>query len=125
MQRFITKRTKRRLVRPFRNSNLINKVQVQQKQTEEEKIVEKVKKNIKNGKKASKKQAKEENNTENDTDMNTEPNNVVDKIKEVVENDPNFPKRNVKIEKREKGLYERTEDSTILITEDNKLMLTD
>ncbi len=122
MQRFITKRTKRRLVRPFRNSNLVNKVKIQQKLTEEEKIAEKVKKNIKSGKKASKK--KQENNTEKETDMNTEVNNV-DKVKEVVENDPNLPKRKVKIEKRDKGLYERTEESTILITEDNKMMLTD
>lgn len=36
-----------------------------------------------------------------------------------------LPKANVKVEKGDKGLYERTENSTILLTEDNKLLLTD
>lgn len=35
------------------------------------------------------------------------------------------PKRKVKVEKKEKGLIERTENSTILITEDNKMLLND
>lgn len=35
------------------------------------------------------------------------------------------PKRPVKVEKKEKGLIERTENSTILLTEDNKMVLTD
>ena len=56
--------------------------------------------------------------------MNTVNDNV-EKIKEIVNNDPKYPKRKVKIEKKDKGLFERTENSTILITEDNKMMLTD
>lgn len=36
-----------------------------------------------------------------------------------------LPKKKVKIEKSEKGLYERTENSTILLTEDNKMVLND
>jgi hypothetical protein len=36
-----------------------------------------------------------------------------------------LPDRKVKIMKKDKGLYERTSNSTILLTEDNKLMLTD
>jgi hypothetical protein len=36
-----------------------------------------------------------------------------------------LPKREIKVEKKDKGLYERTKNSTILLTEDNKLMLTD
>lgn len=36
-----------------------------------------------------------------------------------------YPERVIKVEKREKGLYERTDNSTILITEDNKVMLND
>ena len=36
-----------------------------------------------------------------------------------------LPKANVKVEKGDKGLYERTENSTILFTEDNKMLLTD
>ena len=35
------------------------------------------------------------------------------------------PKRKVKVEKKDKGLIERTEGSTILLTEDNKMLLTD
>ena len=35
------------------------------------------------------------------------------------------PKRKVKIEKKDKGLIERTENSTILLTEDNKMVLND
>lgn len=35
------------------------------------------------------------------------------------------PKRKVKVEKKEKGLIERTDNSTILITEDNKMLLND
>ena len=34
-------------------------------------------------------------------------------------------KRKVKIEKKDKGLIERTEDSTIVLTEDNKRLLND
>ena len=35
------------------------------------------------------------------------------------------PKRTVKREKKEKGLIERTENSTILLTEDDKMLLND
>lgn len=35
------------------------------------------------------------------------------------------PKRKIKVEKKDKGLYERTEESTILLTEDNKMLLND
>ena len=35
------------------------------------------------------------------------------------------PKRKVKVEKKDKGLIERTENSTILLTEDNKMVLND
>ncbi len=35
------------------------------------------------------------------------------------------PKRRVKVEKKDKGLIERTENSTILLTEDNKMVLND
>ena len=35
------------------------------------------------------------------------------------------PKRTVKREKKDKGLIERTENSTILLTEDNKMVLND
>lgn len=35
------------------------------------------------------------------------------------------PKRKVKVEKKDKGLIERTDNSTILLTEDNKMLLND
>ena len=35
------------------------------------------------------------------------------------------PKRKVNVEKKDKGLIERTENSTILLTEDNKMVLND
>ena len=35
------------------------------------------------------------------------------------------PKRKVTVEKKDKGLIERTENSTILLTEDNKMVLND
>lgn len=36
-----------------------------------------------------------------------------------------LPEKKVKVVKTERGLFERTSNSTVLITEDNKLMLTD
>jgi len=35
------------------------------------------------------------------------------------------PKRKVKVEKKDKGLIERTDNSTVLLTEDNKMVLND
>lgn len=49
--------------------------------------------------------------------------NTVDKVKQILNKD--IPEIRVKIEKKDKGLFERTENSTVLLTEDNKLMLTD
>ena len=49
------------------------------------------------------------------------------KLKEVEEllDKAGVPERKVKIEKKDKGLFERTENSTILLTEDNKMVLND
>ena len=35
------------------------------------------------------------------------------------------PKRKVKVEKKDKGLFERTENSVTVLTEDNKMLLND
>jgi len=52
--------------------------------------------------------------------------NVIDKLNGMLGiKDEELPARKVKVEKKDKGLYERTENSTILITEDNKIMLND
>lgn len=127
MQRFINKRPTRKFVRPLRRNTIIHKVDINEVKVEDP-VVEKVKKNVKNGKKAATTKKKTENTEINESktedDMNTVNDNV-EKIKEIVNNDPKYPKRKVKIEKKDKGLFERTENSTILITEDNKMMLTD
>lgn len=51
-------------------------------------------------------------------------NEKIEKIEEILTVDK-LPKRKVKVEKKDKGLIERTENSTILITEDNKMLLND
>lgn len=50
--------------------------------------------------------------------------NKVTRINNIL-NGKELPERKVKVEKKDKGLYERTQNSTILLTEDNKVMLTD
>ena len=52
--------------------------------------------------------------------MNNEDFNKVDSI---LNKDLSQVPQNIKVEKKERGLYERT--NTILITEDNKMMLND
>ncbi len=49
---------------------------------------------------------------------------VLTNVKNILD-DSQIPERKVKVMKKDKGLYERTSNSTILLTEDNKLMLTD
>jgi len=51
--------------------------------------------------------------------------NNIEQLKAIVGEETKIPKRRVKAEKKDKGLIERTENSTILITEDNKMMLND
>lgn len=62
----------------------------------------------------------EENNTPKQTKMEN-----LEKVKELVGKNTKVPKRKVKVEKKDKGLIERTDESTIILTEDNKMMLTD
>ena len=49
---------------------------------------------------------------------------ILTNVKNILDGN-SVPERNVKVIKKDKGLYERTKESTILLTEDNKLMLTD
>lgn len=137
-QRFISKSTRRKYIRPIKNSAVLNKVEYVEKvvPTETPKKVEvaenpveetvKVEKETKpKAKRTRKKPAviTEENNKEEKTDSDMDEN--IEKIKQVMGNDVEIPERKVKIEKRDKGLLERTENSTTLITEDNKLVLND
>ena len=55
-----------------------------------------------------------------ETDMNDK----IEQVKTALDMEKT-PKRKVKVEKKDKGLYERTEESTILLTEDNKILLND
>lgn len=57
----------------------------------------------------------------NDKDMNEK----IEKIDDILSGQKTAPKRKVKVEKKDKGLFERTENSTILLTEDNKMLLND
>ena len=54
----------------------------------------------------------------------THMNDKIEQVKTVLDIEK-APKRKVKVEKKDKGLYERTEESTILLTEDNKILLND
>ena len=55
-----------------------------------------------------------------ETDMNDK----IEQVKAALDIEK-APKGKVKVEKKDKGLYERTEESTILLTEDNKMLLND
>ena len=55
-----------------------------------------------------------------ETDMNDK----IEQVKAALDIEK-APKHKVKVEKKDKGLYERTEESTILLTEDNKMLLND
>lgn len=50
--------------------------------------------------------------------------NIVEEVKRMFSKE-DVPEVKVKFEKKDRGLYERTSDNTILITEDNKMMLND
>lgn len=103
VQRFLGKKPLKKYVRPLRNSAIPHKVTIEQSKIDEKE--EEVAEN------------KEINNTE---DMNDERLAKVEELAGV-----KAPKRKVKLEKKDKGLIERTENSTIVLTEENKMMLND
>ena len=51
--------------------------------------------------------------------------NKLEKINNILDKKEELPEIKVKIEKKDKGLFERTSESTVLLTEDNKILLTD
>ena len=63
---------------------------------------------------------KENNTIKNNDNMADE---RLKKIEEITGS--KAPKRKVRVEKKDKGLLERADDSTILLTEDNKMLLND
>lgn len=65
-----------------------------------------------------------ENNTAKDENMNN-PKESLQQIEALLNTAEETPKKKVKVVKKDKSLFERTEDSTILLTEDNKMVLND
>lgn len=119
--RFIGKNLGKKVVRPIKNavkygkkSNGDNKKAIVTDNKVVEEIVTKEAVIKKTPKKENKKQKKNK-------DMVNE--NKLSQMEAIIATE--LPKANVKVEKGDKGLYERTENSTILLTEDNKMLLTD
>lgn len=109
--RFIGKVLRKKVVRPLKNSvkyGNINPVNVEEKTDVEEVVVETISK-------------KENKKSKKDKEMVNE--NKLAQM-EVIAGTASA-KTNVKVEKADKGLYEKTENSTILLTEDNKMLLND
>lgn len=102
--RFVKKRPQNRYVRPVKNYQLIRTV-------------------------AKTSVEKEEKTTESgEVEKITEDKNMdsrIAQINQVLDPKKGSAKRVVKVEKKSQGLYERTEDSKVLITEDNKMLLND
>lgn len=112
--RFIGKNVRKMVVRPIKNSIKYKKptvvtAHVEPNIIESENVVSDVA-----PKKENKKQKKNK-------EMVNE--NKLAQMEAIVNSDA--PKAKVKVEKADKGLYERTENSTILLTEDNKMLLND
>ena len=72
----------------------------------------------------SKKNKRKNKNIENNDINKDNMNDKLDKVQNILDGET-LPEQKVKVVKKEKGLFERTSNSTILLTEDNKLMLTD
>ena len=102
VQRFFGKRPLKKYVRPLKNSAVQHKIAIEQSKNDTD-------------------ESKVDNNELNNTDdMNDERLAKVEALAGV-----KAPKRKVKVEKKDKGLIERTENSTIVLTEENKMMLND
>lgn len=109
MVRFISKNRNRRVIRPMKHGDAVHKIQISKPsptvlttvvaQPVEEKIKE--------------------------TEQNANMDNNLEKLQSIIGDDTKAPKRRVKKEKKDKGLIERTEESTIVINEDNKMLLND
>ena len=108
MARFINKLPSKKYIRPVRYGAISHAVT---------NVVEKTDK----GEKKSVEETKM-NNAENSNDMSDK---NLEKVKALVGDDVEVPKRRVKREKKDKGLIERTTGSEILLTEDNKMLLND
>lgn len=102
VQRFFGKRPLKKYVRPLKNSAVQHKVVIE------------------SGENGANETKVENNDLNNTDDMNDERLAKVEALAGV-----KAPKRKIKVEKKDKGLIERTENSTIVLTEENKMMLND
>lgn len=101
-QKFITKNIKYKNVRQSKKAQVI--------------IEEPIMNDVVQNKEENKKEILKE-------DMNNVDMNQVDALLQAEET--KLPKRKVKVEKKDKGLFERTENSRVILTEDNKMLLND
>lgn len=129
-QRFISRTGRRKFIRPVRNSILNKRVEITEGNSQDESttiVVEEPVIENKPAKRTRKKTVKTENNSVENNEKNNENdmNESIEKIKKIVGQDVEIPEQTVKYEKKDKGLIERTENSTILITEENKMLLND
>ena len=126
--KFIGKNLSKKVVRPIKNAVKYGKKsngddkKVIVAATDNEVVDEIVTKEIVTKETVTKETPKKENKKQKkNKDMVNE--NKLSQMEAIIATE--LPKANVKVEKGDKGLYERTENSTILLTEDNKMLLTD
>lgn len=112
--RFIGKNIRKKIVRPMKNS-VKHKNYIAAK---EYKLVEEAKKDKKQEESISSKDNKKQKKNK---DMVNE--NKLTQMESII--GTSTPKANVKIEKADRGLYGKTEESTVIMTEDNKMLLND
>lgn len=119
--RFIGKNIKKKIVRPMKNSVKYQNYQavVEDKTVKE---IEKAQKEVVTETVAEVEVTKKENKKQKkNKEMVSE--NKLTQIEALAGVETS--KTNVKVEKSEKGLFEKTENSTVLLTEDNKMLLND
>lgn len=109
MARFIYKRSGKKYIRPVRYGSFDHSVKDVVK-VDRVAVVGEAEKPV------------NENNVEKNDNMADK---NLEKVKALVGDGVEVPKRRVKREKKDKGLIERTEGSEILLTEDNKMLLND
>ena len=127
--RFIGKNLSKKVVRPLKNAVKYGKKNVDSDDKKaivaatDNKVVEEIvtKETVTKEAVIKKTPKKENKKQKKNKDMVNE--NKLTQMEAIIATD--LPKANVKVEKGDKGLYERTENSTILLTEDNKMLLTD
>ena len=127
--KFIGKKLSKKVVRPIKNAVKYGKKNVDSDDKKaivvatDNKVVEEIvtKETVTKETVINKTPKKENKKQKKNKDMVNE--NKLSQMEAIIATE--LPKANVKVEKGDKGLYERTENSTILLTEDNKMLLTD